>query len=884
MSQEIEKNYDPQNIETKWYETWLKNSCFTPDKTKTKSFSIIMPPPNVTGKLHMGHALDNTCQDIVVRHKRMQGYNTLWIPGSDHAGIATQAVVEKRLYQEEKKTKHDLGRKQFLEKIWEWKEEYATTIRKQLEKIGASCDWNYYTFTMDETPNRAVRKVFAQLYREGLIYQSERIINWDTTLQSAISDAEVEHKEVKGKFYHIHYKVKDSDQVLEVATTRPETLYGDTAVAVNPKDKRFSDLIGQTAIIPICEREVPIVGDSYVDIELGTGCLKVTPGHDFNDFEIGKRHELPIINILNKDGTLNENAKAVEGLNAKEARKKTIELLEESELLVEVKDHIHQVGFGERSDSVIEPMVSKQWFLNVQEMAKRAVKSVKKGKMNFIPKQWENTFFSWLNEPRDWCLSRQLWWGHRIPVYTCNDCSYEFAAEFEPKQCPKCESVSLEQDPDVLDTWFSSGLWPMSTLGWPNEEEMTKKGYQIYFPNSLLVTGFDIIFFWVARMSMMSLQFTEESPFKDVYIHGIVRDKQGRKMSKSLGNGIDPIEVIEQYGADAMRFTLASGCGHNRAMNLDPALIESSRNYINKIWNAFRFSYPFLKKTRKDFQIKPSKLDTSEKWILAELNKTIVEMNKYLEIYRFDEACSVIYSFVYDKYCSWFIELCKPLFYGEDLDAQKQRANILRYVFEQILKLLHPIAPFMTEELWSYLHQDKQIINQAYPEHNPEYDFEREREMMNSFIEITTQIRNLRASVQLKPKEEIEVSFFTNKKKLADFIYENRKYLELLAKVKKGKVYGKDEDRPKKSIMGATSEVEIFIPVADLINIEDEVARLNKQIQKVKVDLDKNEKKLSNEKFIENAPDEVIAEVKEKTANFKSRLDSLESNLSNLMS
>ena len=884
MSQEIEKNYDPKNIETKWYETWLKNNSFVPDRTKTKSFSIVMPPPNVTGKLHMGHALDNTCQDIIVRHKRMLGYNTLWIPGSDHAGISTQAVVEKRIYQEEKLTKHDLGRKKFLERIWAWKEEYEATIKDQLQKIGTSCDWNYHRFTMDETPNRAVRKVFTSLYKQGLIYQAERIINWDTVLQSAISDAEVDYKEVKGKFYHIHYKVKDSEEVLEVATTRPETLFGDTAVAVHPKDKRFSNLIGQMAIIPISGREVPIIGDSYVDMELGTGCLKVTPGHDFNDFEIGKRHELPIINILNKDGTLNENAEAVKGLNAKDARKKTIELLEASEQLVDVKDHKHQVGHGQRSDSIIEPIVSKQWFLNVQEMSKMAVKSVKKGQMNFIPKQWENTFFSWLNEPRDWCLSRQLWWGHRIPVYTCTDCEYVFSAEFEPKQCPKCESVSLDQDPYVLDTWFSSGLWPMSTLGWPNEEEMAKKGFDTYFPNSLLVTGFDIIFFWVARMSMMSLQFTEQAPFKDVYIHGIVRDKQGRKMSKSLGNGIDPIEIIDQYGADAMRFTLASGCGHNRTMNLDPNLIESSRNFINKIWNAFRFCQPFLKQTRKDFQIKTSKLDTVEKWILAELNHTTIEMNKYLSVYRFDEASSIIYSFVYDKYCSWFLELCKPIFYGEDLDAQKQRANILRYVFEHILKLLHPIAPFITEELWSNLHQDKLLISQSYPEENSEYSFDKEREMMNSFIEITTQIRNLRASVQLKPKEEIEVCFFTNKKKIADFIYENRRYLQLLAKVSKGKVYGKDEERPKKSIMGATSEVEIFIPVADLINIDDEVARLNKHIQKAKIDLEKTENKLKNEKFIENAPDEVIAEVKEKTVNFKNRLDSLESNLSNLTS
>ncbi len=882
MDREIEKNYDPKNLEFKWYKHWKENNCFKANKKNEKVFSIIMPPPNVTGKLHMGHALDIMCQDVIVRHKRMSGFNTLWIPGTDHAGIATQAKVEKKIFKEEKKTKHDLGREEFLKRIWDWKEEYGSEIINQLQQLGASCDWDYLTFTMDKTPNRAVRKVFTQLYNEGLIYKDKRIINWDTVLQSAISDAEVEYKEIKGKFYHIHYKVEGSDEVLEVATTRPETLYGDTAVAVNPKDPRFKKLIGKYAIIPICERVVPIIGDSYVDMELGTGCLKVTPGHDFNDFDIGKRHDLEVINILNPNGSLNSHAKAVEGLNANEARKKTVEILKEKELLVDVKEHKHQVAHGERSDSIIEPMVSTQWFLNVKDMAKKSYQSVKKGKMDFVPKQWENTFFSWMGEPRDWCLSRQLWWGHRIPVYQCNSCEYEFAFEAEPSECPKCQAHQLSQDPDVLDTWFSSGLWPLSTLGWPNKEEMEEKGFDTYFPNSMLVTGFDIIFFWVARMSMMSLKLMEKPPFKDVYIHGLVRDKQGRKMSKSLGNGIDPIDLINQYGCDAMRFTLANGCGHNRGFNLDPRLIESSRNFMNKIWNAFRFISPFLRRKVGNYSISTKGIDVPTKWILTELNFTARKMNKHLDDYRFDEAASTVYSFVYDKFCSWYLELSKPILYSDDKALVKERANILRFLFEELLKLLHPISPFITEEIWSYFYEEESIISQKYPVFKDQYQFEDDHEKMDHFIELVTQIRNLRASVGLKPKEKIEVQFFTDDKRTADFIYENRHYLDQLAQVKKGNIHKKEAGRPGKSTMSTTSLVETFIPLEGLIDIDIEIIRLEKQIDKTKKELEKVEKKISNSNFMDRAPEEVVIEVKMKAKDFSAKLEALEKNLISL--
>lgn len=881
----LPKTYDASQSEGKWYETWNTGGYFKPRKTTDKEpFTLLMPPPNVTGKLHMGHALNHTIQDVLVRFKRMQGHETLWIPGQDHAGIATQAKVEQKIYKEEGKTKHDLGREEFLRRTWAWKEEYGGHIMEQFQKLGDSADWDYFTFTMDDIPQKAVAKFFCDLYKEGLIYQADYIINWDPTLQSAISDAEVEHQEVNGHFYHIHYKVKDSNEVLEIATTRPETLFGDTAVCVNPNDDRFEHLIGKTAIVPICNREVPIIADEHVDMETGTGCLKVTPGHDFNDFEIGRRHNLPIINILNKDGSMNENAAAIEGLKGKEARKKTVEMLKEQELLVKVEDHRHQVGHGQRSGEIVEPMVSKQWFLNTDAMAKMSVESVEKGDMKFYPKTWENTYFAYQRNPRNWCISRQLWWGHQIPVYYCDseNCEHTWASETEPKSCPKCESKEFHQDPDVLDTWFSSGLFPLSTLGWPDPEAMQAKGFDKFYPTSTLVTAYDIIFFWVARMMMTGLKVTNKAPFSDVYVHAIVRDKNGVKMSKSLGNVIDPLDMIAQYGCDALRFTLAVSSGYNRNINLDPAKIEGYRNFINKLWNAFRFMHPYLE-FANDEAFEPADLHHHEKWILSELNSVIKKVTASIEEYRFDDACNAIYQFVYEKFCSWFIELSKGILAGNNEHMKTQRANVLKYCFKQIMKLLHPVTPFITEELWSVLKNEDEdlLIVQEYPKYQKAFNFSEDQEKMEKFIEVVTSIRNLRASVNIKPKDEIDIWLFTDEDVLAKYLYNSRGYFRELARVKAGKIKDKSIDRPKKSIMQATAHTEIFIPLEGVIDLNEQIARIRKDIDRTKAEYEKVEKKLKNPKFMENAPADVVTEVKEKAHDFGKKLESLNMMLEN---
>lgn len=873
--------YDPSSIEKKWYQFWQENKLFKPvPNDKKETFSIIMPPPNVTGKLHIGHALDQTCQDVLTRFKRMKGYETLWIPGYDHAGIATQAVVEKQVYEQEKKTKHDLGKEEFLKRIWNWKEEFGDEIIKQLKSLGISCDWDYFSFTMDKVPNQAVRKVFTHLFNEGLIYQADYIVNWDPILESAISDAEVEHKEVDGHFYYLKYFLKDSGEFLTVATTRPETLYGDTAVAVNPEDERFKNLIGKKVILPLTGRELTIIGDEHVDISLGTGCLKVTPGHDFNDFEIGKRHKLETINILNKNGTLNQQASPVQGLNVKQARKKTIELLKEKNLLIKVEPHKHPVAHGERSGEIIEPMVSKQWFLNINEMAKNAVEAVENEDMKFYPKGWENTYFSWLKNPRDWCISRQLWWGHQIPVYTCKACQHQWASETDETQCAKCQATEIEQDPDVLDTWFSSGLWPLSTLGWPDEKAMEEKGFDRFYPTTTLVTGFDIIFFWVARMMMMGLNTTNKSPFEKVYIHAIVRDKLGRKMSKSLGNGIDPLVIIDQFGADALRFALAAGSGYNRNLNLDPENIEGYRNFINKVWNAFRFIHPYLEYAHNDLPTE-DKLNHHDRWILSELNQVVKTMNHSLEEFRFDDACQAIYSFVYDKFCSWYIELSKLPLNSDNPQDKATRASVLKYCFREIVTLLHPIIPHFTEELWSYLKTSSEpaLIQRTFPLYQKSLHYEQDTLFMNRFTKVVTLIRNLRASVNIKPKEEITVHFFTDDKKWAAYLNGSREFLFSLAKVKAGEIKEKDHQKPQKSIMNATDYVEVFIPLEGVIDLNEQIKRIEKDISKVQKEEAKLLGKLNNPKFVENAPENIIAEVKEKSLAMEEKRKSLEESL-----
>ena len=864
MSQkELSTTYSSNETEAKWYPHWESNGYFKPREGKTgESYCIIMPPPNVTGQLHMGHALDVTTQDALIRFKRMKGFKTLYLPGMDHAGIATQAVVEKML-DGEGTSRHELGREKFLKKTWEWKEKYGGVILNQQRKLGASPDWDYSLFTMDDESNEAVRKVFVDLYNEGLIYQSDYIVNWDPVLESAISDAEVEYKEVKGKFYHLLYPVVGSDEKLEIATTRPETMLGDTAICVHPEDERFKHLIGKKAIVPICNREVPIVADEHVDMELGTGCLKVTPGHDFNDFEIGKRHNLEIINILNKDGTLNDYGLEWKGQTCSKARASLVEKLAQEEILVKTVDHVHQVGHGDRSKSVIEPMVSKQWFLNIMDMAAESVKAVEDDVTTFWPKQWENTYFSWLRNPRNWCVSRQLWWGHQIPVFYCSDCGHQWADAGQPSECPKCQSKNIYQDPDVLDTWFSSGLWPLSTLGWPNEDRMKEKGFNDFFPTSCLVTGHDIIFFWVARMMMFTQKITKQIPFHHVYIHAIVRDKQGRKMSKSLGNGIDPLEVIEQYGADALRYTLAAGSGYNRDLNLDPAVIESNRNFINKIWNAFRFIYPHLESAADELP-SASALSHQEKWILSELNTTIKNVNESMEQYRFDDSCSEIYSFVYDKFCSWFIELSKNILNGEDSNLKNNRAAVLKYSFRELTKILHPFAPFITEELWTYLKSSNEelLIVTDFPEFKEELEFNQDKEEMNYFIQLISGSRNLRSSVGLSPKEKIELQVFTDKSDVRTYFENQTNFILEMANGSSLAVSKQDSNRPSKSLVLATENFELFIPVSGVIDLEKQVERLQKDLTKTEKELIKVEKKLSNPKFLASAPEDIVSGVK----------------------
>ena len=881
----FETIYGPESVEKKWYQIWEKGKYFKPRPASHDrgAWCIIMPPPNVTGRLHAGHALDITIQDILTRFKRMKGFETLFLPGMDHAGIATQNVVEKLIYKQEKKHRNQFQRDEFIQKIWKWKEKYGDIITEQQRAMGASPDWDYSLFTMDTEANEAVKKAFVELYNEGLIYQSNYIVNWDTQLQSAISDAEVEYKEIEGAFYHIRYFLENSDQYIEIATTRPETLLGDTAVSVHPEDPRYQHFIGKSAILPLSNRKIPILADKYVDREKGTGCLKVTPGHDFNDFEIGMRHSLPIINILNNDGTLNKNGLEFQGLTTKEARKKIVEQLDEKGFLVKMVPHLHQVGHGDRTGSIIEPLVSKQWFLNIEKMAKIAVKNIEDGCTKFFPKSWENTYFSWLRKPKNWCLSRQLWWGHRIPVFQCKQCQHQWATTEQAQSCPKCSSSRIEQDPDVLDTWFSSSLWPFSTLGWPDKQRMKEKKFDTFFPTSCLVTGYDIIFFWVARMMMMSLKFFNCAPFQHIYVHAIVRDKLGRKMSKSLNNGIDPIEMVEKYGADAFRFTLAAGSGYNRGLNLDPERIGGYRNFINKIWNAFRFIHPILKDA--DSQLpSPKNLSHHEKWILSELNGTIRIVNKKIEEYRYDDACSSIYSFVYDKFCSWFIEISKDILRLQS-PLQKQRATVLKYTFGKTMSLLHPFTPFITEELWSHLKEEKDdlLILQKYPEYTEQLNFQQDQSDMKKFIDIVTVIRNLKADFNIRPKEMVDVTISTDEEQIARYFEEHEPILASLARIKTLTLFPqRDIQRPAQSLFKATTHSDVFISLQG-VDLTEQKKRLEKERSKVQKKLEKYEKKLSNKKFLECAPEKVVFQVRADAEELKSKIDSIGKNLESLV-
>ena len=880
MEEELSKTYDPDKVEQKWYRLWEEGKYFCPKGDNDKEpYCIVMPPPNVTGSLHAGHALNLTIQDILIRFKRMKGYKALLIPGMDHAGIATQNVVEKELYKQEKKRRQDYSREEFIEKVWEWKAKYGGIIAKQQRLMGVSADWDSFLFTMDADANKAVKRAFVALYNEKLIYRADYIVNWDPVLQSAISDAEVEHKEVRGAFYHLLYSVKGHDESLEIATTRPETLFGDTAVCVHPEDPRFKHFIGKTAIVPLVEREVPIIADEYVDREKGTGCLKVTPGHDINDFELGKKHQLPLVTILNKDATLNDQALQFQGMSVKKARPLVVDEVEKTGKLKTIQKHTHNVGHGNRSGAVIEPMVSKQWFLNVQTMSRRSVDAIKKGPTRFWPKEWENTYFSWMQNPKNWCISRQLWWGHQIPVFYCKkkDCGHIWASEDTPKVCSKCNTKEFQQDPDVLDTWFSSALWPFSTLGWPSTKKMQEKNFKTFFPTNTLVTGFDIIFFWVARMMMMSLKFLERPPFDDIYIHAIVRDKFGRKMSKSLGNGIDPLDMIERYGTDAFRFALAFGSGYNRTLNLDPERIDGHRRFINKIWNAFRFISPFLKGGQGK-NLVMEKMDHHERWILSEINETAKKMNLAFEQYRFDDACHSIYHLIYEKFCSMFIELSRPILYNKENTEEKlQRQVVLQYSFKTIIRLLHPICPFITEELWDYLKasDDERIIIQEYPTYADDLQFPIDQEQMNSLIEVVTALRNLRSSFGISPKEQVPVHLFTNNKELEQyFLSQKQSLMELMgaSEVYIKSVVANDKERPSQSLMYATSHTEVFLPVSGIINMDEQIKRLEKSLAKSQKIWNKLQVKLNNDQFIQNAHPDAVEKTKKEAQELENKI------------
>ncbi|SMB92116.1 valyl-tRNA synthetase [Desulfonispora thiosulfatigenes DSM 11270] len=867
----LSKTYDPKVVEEKWYQHWENSNYFKADADINKPhFSIVMPPPNVTGMLHLGHALDNTLQDILTRYKRMRGFNTLWLPGTDHAGIATQARVEAQL-SSEGTSKDELGREKFIEKAWQWKEEYGSTITKQLRKLGTSCDWSRERFTMDEGCSEAVKEVFVRLYNKGLIYQGNYIVNWCPHCETTISDIEVEHVDEDGKLYYIKYLTEDGTDFLTIATTRPETMFGDTAVAVHPEDTRYAHLIGTNLVLPFVNKPIPIIADTYVESEFGTGAVKITPAHDPNDFEMGKRHNLSEVVVIDSKGIMNDNAGMFSGMDRYECRKKVIEELEKQGLLIKADDHGHAVGHCYRCSTVIEPRVSKQWFVKMQPLAEPAIKVVKEGKVKFVPERFSKVYLDWLDNIRDWCISRQLWWGHRIPVWYCQDCDELICTKDEPKVCPKCESTHLEQDKDVLDTWFSSGLWPFSTLGWPQDT----KDLQRYYPTSVLVTGRDIIFFWVARMIFTSLEFMGEVPFKEVFIHGLVLDAKGRKMSKSLGNGVDPLEVIEQNGADVLRFMLITGNTPGNDIRFQFERLESARNFANKIWNATRFVLMNLD-DYEEGKFTPE-YNMSDKWILSRYNSTIKDVTRYLENYELGEAGRKLYDFIWNEFCDWYVELAKARLYNKENTAVRYTAqNVLATVLKGTMELLHPVMPFLTEEIWQVLpHEGETIMLTSWPEENEDLINSEIEEQMNLAMEVIRTIRNLRSEVNVPLGKKADSILITHNEKSFNILMMAKEYIKSLATVDNLEIEIEMKDEPEQSVSAVTKGVEIFLSLKGLVDVEKEKARLNKELDKVNKEIERLDKKLSNEGFIRKAPADVIEKEKEKLVSYGADKDAL---------
>ena len=852
---QLDKQYEPGEVEKRWGRFWEEKNFFHADETReSPAFSIVIPPPNITGRLHIGHAFNNTLQDILTRWKRMQGCNALWQPGTDHAGIATQNVVEKQLH-EEGTGRQDLGREAFVKRVWKWRNESGGTITNQLKKLGCSLDWERDRFTMDEGLSKAVREVFVSLYEEDLIYKGDYIINWCPRCQTALSDLEVEHQDTQGYLYHLKYSVKDSKDFLVIATTRPETMLGDTAVAVNPNDERYQKYKGKKLILPVLNREVPLILDDYVDTSFGTGALKVTPAHDPNDFELGRKHNLEIINIMNPDGTMNSLASPpYEGLDRFECRKKLISNLKDSGVLIKIEDLNHSVGHCYRCRTVVEPYLSKQWFVKAKPLAEPAMKAVRDGSIKIVPKFWENTYFEWMENIRDWCISRQIWWGHQIPAWNCKACGEVVVARETPNSCSACSSTDLIQETDVLDTWFSSALWPFSTLGWPEKTDSLKR----FYPTSVLCTGFDILFFWVARMIMMGLKFMGDVPFRDVYIHALIRDAEGQKMSKTKGNVIDPLEVMEQYGTDALRFTLAAFAAQGRDIKLAEDRIEGYRNFCNKLWNASRFVFMNLEDYKGSCALdERSKFSSADLWILSRLNRATKDVNEALEAFRFNDAALTVYKFIWNEYCDWYIELTK----SKLVDPGSQRVaaqNMLIHVLDSALKLLHPFMPFITEEIWQKLPQNEDsIMVSAFPEYREAQTNEAIEKEMEVIMEVITGIRNIRGEMNLNPGLKLNVLVKTQNSAIQQTLQDHGGYIRELARVEQLET-GPNIKKPKVSASSVLGEMDLIIPLEGKMDFQEELKRVEKELKKIEKDLIFLDKKLSNPDFVKKAPVDII--------------------------
>ena len=883
----LSKTYDPKAFEDRIYEMWEETGSFNADVDRDKKpFTIVMPPPNITGQLHMGHALDQTLQDILIRYKRMEGYSALWVPGSDHASIATEVKVANKLKEETGKDKKEFTREEFLKYVWDWKKEYGGRITRQCRKLGDSCDWRRERFTMDEGCSRAVNEFFIRLYNKGMIYKGNRLINWCPSCKTTLSDAEVEHEDKQGKYWYFRYPGADGSQGIVVATSRPETMFGDVAIAVRPDDERYKDLIGKNVVLPLVGREIPVVGDEYPDPEKGTGAVKITPAHDPNDFEVGKRHNLEIMSCINDDATMNDLAGQYAGMDRYECRKAWVKALDEAGYLVKTEDKVIPVGECYRCHTVIEPMISDQWFVKMEELAKPAIEAAKNGDIKHVPARFEKVYLNWLNDIHDWCISRQLWWGHRIPAYYCDQCGETVVAAEMPEKCPKCGCTHFTQDEDVLDTWFSSGLWPFSTLGWPDKTPEL----DYFYPTSVMVTGYDIIFFWVVRMAFSALEVTGEAPFEYVFLHGLVRDEQGRKMSKSLGNGIDPLEVIDQVGADALRFMLCTGNTPGNDMRFIPGRLENSRNFANKLWNASRFTIMNL--VGEDDQFLPmadqetAVLRDEDKWMLTRVNQAVKYITDSLDKFELGLAAQRVYDLIWNEYCDWYSELIKSRLYGTDEEDKKTARFVLQKVLKDLLKLLHPFMPFITEEIYGYLPKDPAtkdnpnslLIRAQWPVYDPEMDYGEAVYRIETAMEIIKAVRNIRAEADAAPGRKLTMEIRTSA--LADVIPEIQSYIRNMANITDIKVIPADATAADDAMTAAVKDAEILIPLQDLVDFDEEIKRLEKEQARLQSEVERVEKKLANKGFVNKAPEKVVQEEREKGEKYRDMLETVEKRLS----